>query len=186
MAKARELPSQEYLNALFDYNAGTGLLFRNHLSIDEMADQWGWSQKRVKKWNTLYSGTPAMNSSQCGYMRQMLDGKQHLVHRIIYKIMTGDDPDFIDHENGQRSDNRWANLRNVSCGENSQNQKMYSHNKSGHTGVYWQRSASKWRAYIMVAGKNTHLGMFSEIGDAIAARKAAETLYGFHPNHGQR
>ncbi len=186
MTKAKELPSQEYLKTLFDYDAETGLLFRNHLNINEMVAKWGWTEARTKERNTKYTGTPVTCINNKDYIAQRLDGKMIYVHRIIYKIMTGDEPDQIDHINGDPSDNSWVNLRNVSNKVNQQNQKRRSDNTSGHTGVGWHKSRGKWQAMIMVKGKNIHLGFFTDLDEAIAARQAANILYGFHPNHGRK
>ncbi len=186
MPKAVELPNQEYLKTLFDYDAETGLLFRNHLNIDEMVAKWSWTPKRAKKWNTQFAGTPVTCIKDNGYVMQMLDGKSLRVHRIIYKIMTGDEPDQIDHINGDPSDNSWVNLRNVSNEVNGQNQKMSSANKSGYIGVGWNKARGKWQARIKVKGKDIHLGSFTDLNEAVAARQAADILYNFHPNHGQR
>lgn len=44
-------------------------------------------------------------------------------------------------------------------------------------GVCWSNTASKWRAYINLEGKQKHLGYFDNIEDAIQARKDAEDIY---------
>ena len=60
-----------------------------------------------------------------------------------------------------------------------------THNSSGHIGVCWSRRESKWRAEITVDTRRIHIGYFTDMADAIAARKAAEITYGFHPSHGK-
>ena len=58
--------------------------------------------------------------------------------------------------------------------------------KNNSTGVQGVRalSSGKFHAYIMVNRKQISLGSYENIGDATEARKNAEVLYGFHPNHG--
>jgi hypothetical protein len=51
-------------------------------------------------------------------------------------------------------------------------------------GVFWNKQDSKWVAQIKVDSKKKHLGVFT-VNPAIAARKAANTKYGYHQNHGK-
>lgn len=71
-------------------------------------------------------------------------------------------------------------LRQVSQSGNMQNQRgLRANNTSGHIGVCWNKRREKWYAQIQVIGKIRHLGSFTNLDDAIAARKAAEQKY--HP-----
>lgn len=94
-------------------------------------------------------------------------------------------PDFIDHINGDKADNRITNLRSIVKQENHRNMKRFSSSSTGVTGVTRHHQTNKWRAYITVNQKQLSLGCFERIDDAIAARKAAEAAHGFHPNHGR-
>jgi hypothetical protein len=101
-------------------------------------------------------------------------------------MKTGKWPDTeIDHINGNRADNRFENLRQVSHQENGKNTKRYASNRSGFAGVGRTTNPSKWRARIRVNGKLVHLGVFDSAEDARTARKAAEKQFGFHENHGR-
>jgi hypothetical protein len=55
--------------------------------------------------------------------------------------------------------------------------KGYSH--SSTRGINWDSKSRKWRARINVYYDYIHLGYFSDINDALAARKLAEK--GEHP-----
>lgn len=57
--------------------------------------------------------------------------------------------------------------------------KMSRANSSGHTGIYYNREARKWRARIRLHGRNKHLGYYQYLDDAIRARRKAEM--GFAP-----
>ncbi len=91
----------------------------------------------------------------------------------------------IDHINGDRTDNRICNLRDVTSAGNSCNRRRQDRNTSGVTGVAWDKRASRWQARIGLNGKQKYLGYFDSLDEAVAARKAAELELGFHPNHGR-
>ena len=119
-----------------------------------------------------------------GYIGIMIDSKQHQAHRLAWLYVHGCFPEFdIDHINGNRSDNRIANIRAVNRLENMRNQKLRTTNKSGHSGVRFCRGS--WHANISVNYKRIHLGCFATKDEAILVRKNAETEHGFHPNHGR-
>lgn len=56
-------------------------------------------------------------------------------------------------------------------------QKKRITNKSGKTGVCWDKRLSKWEAYISVDKKKISLGFSEELQEAIELRKAAELKY---------
>jgi hypothetical protein len=167
-------PTAVYIQERLDYDPETGVFL------------WRYCDDMPRRWNTRYAGTVAGVDVGNGYRRIGIGGKMHGAHRLAWLIVTGEWPDAeIDHINGDRSDNRIANLREVSCTENGRNKAMPKNNTSGVIGVGWDSGAGKWRAAIGVAGRNIFLGLFTDIASAIAARKAAEIAYGFHPNHGR-
>ena len=53
-------------------------------------------------------------------------------------------------------------------------EKPQKNNKSGKTGVCWDKDLQKWRAYITFQGKRYKLGAYKNKEDAIQARKEAE------------
>lgn len=102
---------------------------------------------------------------------------------ILYA--TGIKPREVDHINHIRDDDRLRNLRSVTHQENHRNRAVNKNNKSGVVGVHQQKEGGKWRAQIMIDGKQIMLGRFHKKEDAIKARKEAEKKYGFHKNHGR-
>ena len=52
--------------------------------------------------------------------------------------------------------------------------KTSARNTSGHTGVYLDKKSGKWQAYINYQKKRYYLGFFTDINDAIRARKEGE------------
>lgn len=72
----------------------------------------------------------------------------------------------VDHINGARGDNRWANLRKVSRSVNLQNQRgARPGSVSGLLGVA-PAPGGRWRASIRVNNTQTHLGYFADPNEA--------------------
>ena len=119
-----------------------------------------------------------------GYMNNMIEGKMYTEHRLVWLYNYGYLPDFIDHINGVRNDNRLENLRVSTSAENNKNCCMKRNNTSGVTGVIYQDKNKKFRAYITHNKKRIALGMYHSKVLAAEARKDAEYLYGFSERHG--
>jgi len=89
-------------------------------------------------------------------------------------MMTGSWPkEQVDHINGKRSDNRFANLREANNAENHQNLKKALKRKTGRTsrflGVSYDKSRGRWMAVIGTGGKARNLGRFDTEEEAHAA-----------------
>ncbi len=164
----RHNPSIETLRQLLRYEAETGRLF--------------WLA-RDRNLSGLEAGGIA---SPDGYRRVRINGQMCLAHRVIMAMMHGEWPAAqVDHINGNRADNRLCNLRSVQRATNSRNKGRYRNNRSGCTGVHWCKLTSRWVAAIQKDGQRVPLGRFESLDDAIAARRAAEPAFDFHPNHGR-
>jgi hypothetical protein len=115
-----------------------------------------------------------------GYVVIGLLGKRQYAHRLAWLYMTGEWPsDQVDHVNCIKLDNRWSNLRVAGKSKNMQNIGLRSNNSSGFTGVGFHAQTGRWRAFIVVAGKMVHVGLFDTIEQASRAREnAAIKQYG--------
>jgi hypothetical protein len=104
-----------------------------------------------------------------GYLKTKFDGGNYLVHRIIFAIANGHWPCHqIDHIDGNRTNNRPENLRDVPPFINSQNlHKARSSNTNGCLGV--TGSLNRWRAEIRIDGRKVSLGTFEDKQDAANA-----------------
>lgn len=116
--------------------------------------------------------------NQSGYFY----GKDTVTHKLVLLhryIMQAPSNLVVDHIGGSETlfDNRKANLRLVARSQNSKNHKLYGHNKSGVTGVYWVTQAQKWEAVVTVEGRKVRLGQYKNKEDAIKARKEGERRY---------
>lgn len=175
-----KIQTQSKLCELFDYVAQTGdLIWRERPRKDFKTDQ------AFKSWNLLYPGKIAGHVKSNGYREIGISRTLHIAHRCVWIMHYGPcDDKHIDHINHNRSDNRIENLRVVTVSQNQQNASMRIDNKSGVTGVIWNKANSKWLAVIRVNGKNIYLGSFDQKNLAIEARSHANAKFGFHCNHG--
>ena len=115
-------------------------------------------------------GVPITTESKDGYLVIYMKGHPYLLHRCAVAWMTSSWPvGPVDHINGNRVDNRWSNLRLVSSGVNSQNQRR-AHGDSalGILGVS-PHGKRGFRAQIRVDGRQKHLGTFPTAEEASAA-----------------
>lgn len=84
---------------------------------------------------------------------------------------------LVDHAKGNLLDNRKSELRFCTQQQNMCNRGKTRSNTSGFKGVTWHKQRSKWNAQIMVNWKKIHLGLFTDINDAVAAHAAAAKKY---------
>jgi len=162
--------TQARLKEVLSYDENTGVFSRRN-------NGRGVKANRIAGWVNKVNGYRTLN----------LDCDHYKEHRLAFLYMTGSWPSHhVDHINGVRADNRWCNLREATAHENHKNREMSDKNTSGFVGVSWNESRGKWCAQITVMRKAMNLGRFTHKEDAIAARKAANLKYGFHPNHGTR
>lgn len=106
------------------------------------------------------NGTEAGNMMQNGYRKLKFCGKQYLTHRVVWLLQHGTWPfGDIDHIDGNPSNNKLDNLRDVSHSVNLQNRKSATKkNKTGFLGVVKRKN--KYAAHITKNGKQVYLGLF--------------------------
>jgi hypothetical protein len=175
-----ELPTQEVLQQVLDYNPETGKLFWKPRDLSLFKDNGRYlASSQMNTFNINFAGKEALTAKhQDGYYYGNLFRRSVLAHRVIWKFVTGEDAEYIDHIDGNRINNIFSNLRSVSMTANMQNKCIYKTNTSGHVGVYLKNS--KWIAQL---GKK-HVGSYLTKEEAISARiKAQGDLY--HENHGR-
>lgn len=162
--KAKKLPSQAYLKNCFDYNPETGALTWKDRPLKHFKTATG-----QKVANTSNAGKPAGHLSRDGYRIVRIDGAIYKTSRIIWKLQTGFEPNILDHINGDTTNERFDNLRDVQTCQNLQNSSIRSDNKSGYKGVSFCNTRGKYQAVIQAKGKRIHLGFFVNPGIAALA-----------------
>lgn len=108
------------------------------------------------------------------YVEKRINDKITGLHRFLIGAKKGD---YVDHINHNTLDNRRHNLRICKNSTNLRNGNIRSNNKSGISGVGWDKSRNKWYAKIKVDYKTIHLGRHNSFEEAVQARKLAEARY---------
>ena len=185
MAKRKEV-SVRVLRRLIDYDPTTGEMWWKERPIWLFAEGRHGRETNARVWNDKYAGQAAMASPSNGYLTGHIFKRTYLAHRVAFALSEGRWPEGeVDHINGDKRDNRAPNLRDVSKSENARNLPLTARSRHGALGVRWHKRDRRWQAHINLSGCQIHLGTFARKQDAIAARKAAERKYAFHPNHGR-
>lgn len=149
------------------------------LSYDPESGKIHWVVDRLSYGGKAKAGTVA-GQIHDGYVIIGLLGKQYRAHHLAWLMMTGEWPPLdldVEHQDRNRSNNAWTNLRLATRYQNIANVGTRSTNKSGRTGVSWRKDTGKWHARIKADGKIILLGNFVEFEDACRARAAAEAIH---------
>lgn len=102
--------------------------------------------------------------------------KGFLMHRVIAFAPDGTQ---VDHINGDKLDNRKANLRLATNAQNQMNKVTQSNSTTGYKGVSFEKSIGRYRAYINFQGKRYNLKTFKTPEQAAEAYNIkAKELFG--------
>ena len=126
----------DHLKSILIYNPTTG--------------EFVW---KTRQYRSDLIGKRAGSPTNMGYWAIAINNKKTLAHRLAWLYMTGNFPaNHIDHINGDKQDNRFENLREVTRFGNLQNMRSPTKaNKSGFLGVCQHQN--KWLVQIMINGK---------------------------------
>lgn len=146
------------LREVFDYDSSTGIFIRR-IGIKGQA-----------------AGTVVGSKHSEGYVEIGIDYGRHYAHRLAWLYVNGEHPaGMIDHIDGDRKNNRIANLRVVDDFGNAHNVRKRKKNSSSlHLGVCWCNKRKKWKAQIQHFKKKTLIGFFDNEGDAATAYESAK------------
>jgi hypothetical protein len=169
----KPLPSQALIAHLFDYDPETGNM------------RW-----RARHTHTCAKGVIDQAGHAHGYRVVTFYKHTWLQHRLIWKLMTGVDPDpdkALDHIDEDPGNNRWVNLREISRSEN-----VYRSSK--HKRTSWARSIRKMKSggFQVIMGRartvegvrtteHHHVGVFDTEAEARACPLVAKPTLGKQP-----
>lgn len=141
--------TSERLHELLSYDPSTGSL-----------------TAKIRRGNIAAGDTLGCMRSD-GYIQLGIDGAYYQAHRVIWKMMTGDWPDEIDHVDANRANNVWKNLRDVDVQTNRENQtRARPNSRSGLLGTAWDAARGKWIAGVMFRRKRYYVGAFDTAQEA--------------------
>lgn len=156
----RDSLTSERLRALLSYDPATGTFTRRI------------SRCRWRAGET--AGAPNR-----GYVQIKIDNVLHAAHRLAWLHTTGSWPTGdIDHIDGNRSNNAFANLRDVTRGINAQNlRRARRDSQSGLLGSFKKKDRKqkdRWQAQISLNGVLHYIGIYDTAEEAHAAYVAAK------------
>lgn len=164
----------EYLNECFVWNY-TGKLIWKERPVSHFK-----SDAHCNGFNTRFANKPAGCMSVGGYHQVTLAGRTTGAHRVLYMLYhntTIPEGLQVDHEDGNRSNNTFKNLRLGTCNQNIFNSGKRKDNTTGYKGVSLYGAKKRFRAHIRGDGKQVHLGTFSTAEEAHEAYQIASVKY---------
>ena len=109
-----------------------------------------------------------------GYRVVGINRRSYLYHRLLWFVLKNEQPpEFLDHINGDPSDNRIENLRPATAAGNSQNGDGPISKASGFRGVTLHKPTGLWKATVW-ANNVSHSGGYFQTAEEAA--KAASDL----------
>jgi hypothetical protein len=100
---------------------------------------------------------------QNGYYTTKINKKSYLIHRLIYLWHHGNLPQFLDHIDLNKGNNKIENLREATKSQNALNRKLLKNNTSGHKNVIFNKKSKKWLVRLTINGKDKDFGYYKNL-----------------------
>jgi hypothetical protein len=162
MKKVKEIPEEIFEHVKYDESSESGLV---------------WIKPKQGR---RVGGKAGNKDKSTGYWVIGFSGKQYKCHRVIYKLFNKKNIQHttIDHHDRNPSNNTIENLRIASSNEQKWNTGIPKNNTSGIKGVYYNKNANKFMAYVSINGKQNNLGYFDDKYEAErVVKKKREELH---------
>lgn len=164
--------TKEFVTSRVTYDPQTGIFRWNSRSDLK-------TPRACASWNAQYAGREAGSfSKKYGYIELFAT----FAHRVAFVVMTGALPrHVVDHINGDKTDNRWCNLRDVPTHLNCQNRRSSALHRELPLGVTapprLANQKNPYRAVITTDGRTSHIGYFPTPEGAHEAYLQAKRLH---------
>jgi len=156
----KKLPDASFVKTLFHYDRETGIFTR---TVSRSKARAGEIQNR---------------KNADGYVVITINKSSYMAARLAYEYVNGGGSAYgwqVDHINGDRADNRIANLRLASHADNRNNSSV-TNAATGLRGIHWERKGRRYGDKLRVAaviyrnGKRVWRRYFKDIESAARAR----------------
>jgi hypothetical protein len=141
----KSLPTKEFLLWLFDYDRERGILIWKNVT-------------HLNKRRLIGRVAGSLDAAGEGFDIR-IQGVNYRTHRLIWFIETGEQPEMIDHIDGDILNNRIGNLRASNNRANQQNR--HTHRAGRLVGTTWNKEQQMWIARIVKNKKKVYLGRFN-------------------------
>ena len=106
-----------------------------------------------------------------GYRLITIKGKQFRVHRVICFMHYGEWPkEHLDHEDADKLNNVYENLRPATQAENNHNRRSFKNTTSIYKGVHAHKRSGKWKANFHCNNKTYDIGLYKSEKEAAYER----------------
>lgn len=123
-----DMLTREKVLELFDYCPNTGL----------------FTQKTRRSGPSVPIGGIVGYKTMQGYLGVNIDGKSYLLRRLAFLCMEGKFPEYVDHIDTDRTNNKWSNLRPATASQNGYNKIVRSGTKLGIKGLTYMEATFRY------------------------------------------
>lgn len=169
----KSLPHPDFLRKILRHDPETGKFIWLARTEDMFrATEGRTSLHMCRNWNVRWAEQPALTARDAyGYCVGNIERTCMKAHRVGWAMHYGKWPDlFLDHINGDVSDNRIVNLREATHSQNLQNRGPSRRGTSGHKNICFDKRREMWDVNINFGGVKHYLGAFSNLEQALQVR----------------
>ena len=158
--------SKEILNELFEYRDG-----EIYYKVSRSRNKAGSKAGTYRPHDNAYHVT--------------INKKHYLMHRIVFMMHNGYLPQFVDHIDCNRANNKIENLREATHSQNAHNAKTRKDSKTGIKNVSWNKVDKSWKVRIQANNTRLVIGQYKDLELAeLVAMEARDKFHGNFANHG--